>query len=169
MTPEPLPPAPAGRFDVEDFLRRSQHQIWNWRLVGEVDALCRDDFVCHGPAGRELEGRKAYQASILATMAAFPDLMVHLDDLIWEGDEMDGYRAATRWTLLGTHEGPGVYGEPTGKRVKLGGISHHLIEGGRFVAEWSEHNELAVLKQLHVPPEEGVAAMADDQEETDEE
>jgi len=168
-TPGPMSPAPAGRFDVDDFLRRSIHLIWNWRLVGEVDALCQDDFVCHGPAGQELDGREVYRGYILATLAAFPDLMVHLDDLIWEGDEKDGCRAATRWTLMGTHEGPSVYGEPTGKRVQLSGISHYLIQDGRFVEEWSESNEFAVLKQLHVPPEEGDGGMADGHEETDEE
>ena len=168
-TPEQLPPAPAGPFDVEDFLRRSIHRIWNWRLLGELEAVCGDNFVCHGPAGGETAGREAYRGTILATLGAFPNLMVHLDDLIWEGDERDGYRAAARWTALGTHEGPGVYGEPTGKRVQLSGISHSLIRDGRVVVEWREHNEFALLKQLYVPPEPVVDGAADDQAETDEE
>jgi predicted ester cyclase len=168
-TPQPLLPAPAGSFDVEDFLHRSMHRIWNWRLLGEVEAVCGDEFICHGPAGREIEGREAYQGTILATLGAFPDLMVCLDDLIWEGDGREGYRAAARWTALGTHEGPGDLGGPTGKRVQLCGISHFTIRDGRVVEEWHEHNEFALLKQLYVPPEQVGEGAADDRQETGEE
>ena len=81
-------------------------------------------------------------------MAAFPDARMDVDDLYWVGDEGEGHRVATRWTLTGTHDGPGAHGSPTGKAVRVMGITHHLIRGGRFVREWTVFDELALLKQV---------------------
>jgi len=36
--------------------------------------------------------------------------------------------APTRWTMQGTHYGPGWYGPPTGKRIRILGISHQIVE-----------------------------------------
>ena len=69
----------------------------------------------------------------------------------WNDNEGDGYRVAVRWSLVGTHSGAGVYGEPTGKRVHIMGISHHHVQDGKFAAEWTVFDEIALLKQLHTP------------------
>ena len=53
--------------------------------------------------------------------------------------------------MLGTHKGPGVYGEPTGRPVEVMDITHHLLEEGRFVEEWTVFDELALLGQIQVP------------------
>ena len=84
-------------------------------------------------------------------MAAFPDAALTVDHVCWLGNEQDGYRVATRWTLQGTHQGPGVYGEPTGKRVRLMGITHQHLEGDKFTREWTAFDEFALLKQLYLP------------------
>ena len=38
-----------------------------------------------------------------------------------------------------------------GKRIRLLGITHHLLRGGRFVQEWTAFDEFALLKQLYAP------------------
>jgi predicted ester cyclase len=58
--------------------------------------------------------------------------------------------------LQGTHQGPGLYGEPTGKRVSIMGISHYHLKNGKFVEEWTVFDEIAVLKQLYTPPVEDI-------------
>jgi len=58
---------------------------------------------------------------------------------------------ATRWTFQGTHTGPSWYGLPTGKRVRLIGVSHSEIENNRVVREWLLYDEVALLKQLNYP------------------
>ena len=81
-------------------------------------------------------------------MAAFPDLTLTVDHVCFLGDMQSG-RVATRWFIQGAHEGPGWYGEPTGKRIFTLGITHHKIENGRFVQEWTCFDEFALLKQLY--------------------
>ncbi len=82
-------------------------------------------------------------------LAALPDAVLNVDHVCSLGSEEDGYRVATRWTLIGAHEGPGVYGEPTGKRIYLMGITHQEIKGGKIVREWTIFDEFALLKQLY--------------------
>ena len=66
-----------------------------------------------------------------------------------QGSAEAGYRVAVRWTLLGTHEGHGIYGRPTGKRVRILGISHQHVRDGKFVAEWTVFDELALMAQMY--------------------
>lgn len=58
---------------------------------------------------------------------------------------------AARWRLDGTHDGPGRWGEPTGRRISLLGFSHHLVVDDRISAEWTVFDEFALLKQIHAP------------------
>ncbi|MDX1522663.1 MAG: ester cyclase [Anaerolineae bacterium] len=144
-------PPPADEFDPEDFVRRSIHEIWNWRLLNKVKDYYVPNYFAHTSTNRQLYGLGDFKAYILARLAAFPDLVVLVDHICWLSNGPDGYRVATRWTLQGTHDGPGVYGEPTGKRIRLMGITHHEIQNGQFIREWSLFDEFALLKQLYAP------------------
>jgi predicted ester cyclase len=53
--------------------------------------------------------------------------------------------------MRGTHTGYSFYGEPTGKRINVLGVSHHLIQNGRIQREWTLFDEFALLKQLYRP------------------
>jgi hypothetical protein len=57
-------------------------------------------------------GRDAIAAAAAGFMRDFPDLVVAMDSV-----SLDGERAVYRWTLTGTHTGPGE----TGKRVRISG------------------------------------------------
>ncbi len=61
---------------------------------------------------------------------------------------IEGYAVATRWSILGTHTGPGIYGEPTGRRVAMWGITQHVIRSGKIVEEWTTWNEFDVMQQI---------------------
>ena len=147
-SPLPLPPAPDD-FDIEDFVRRSHHYIWNWRLLDRVDEAYAPQVRVHGPTDRELYGRGDYKAYVLSLLAAFPDLVHQIDDLYWMGNDRDGYLTAVRWSIVGTHRGPGFYGEPTGRRVVMWGITQQRILGGRIVEEWTAANEFDLLQQIY--------------------
>ena len=82
-------------------------------------------------------------------LAMFPDAAHRVDDLYWMGNDRDGYTVAVRWTLDGTHRGPGPYGPPTGRRVRQWGLTHLLVRDGMIVEEWTYSNEFDVLQQIH--------------------
>lgn len=147
---QPPPPVqPVDENDVEGFVRRSFHEIWNWRLLNKLDAYYAPNYLAWVPPYRKLYGRGDYMAWILARMAAFSDLALTVDHVCYLGNMQRG-RVATRWIMQGTHDGPGWYGEPTGKRTFLLGITHQEIRDGKFVQEWSCFDEFALLKQLYL-------------------
>ena len=145
--PEHLPPA-AGGFDVGDFLRRMYHYVWNWRMVGKVRDAYAPNLRFFGPSDRMGYGRGEYQSFVLSLLAMFPDLVHTIDDVYWMGNAQDGFTASTRWSMVGTHTGPGVYGKPTGRRVYMWGITQHYIKDGRITEEWMMFNEFEVLQQI---------------------
>ena len=62
--------------------------------------------------------------------------------------QRDEYRCATRWTILGTHKGIGIYGPATGVRAVITGITHHLVRDGKFVEEWTIYDEMAIRRKI---------------------
>ena len=150
-TPTPVPEPTSDEFDPEYFVRCAFHEIWNWRLLNRIDDYFMPNYWCRVSTDRTLYGLGDYKAYILGWMAAFSDLVVLVDHVCWVQDAPDRFRIATRWTLQGTHDGPGVLGTPTGKRIRAIGITHQEVEAGRCVREWTVFDEFALLKQLYRP------------------
>lgn len=148
LPPVSLPPAPGSDFDVEDLVRRTQHEIWNWRLFNRIYSAYAPSFQCWTAGNRNIYGLGDYQAYVMALIAMFPDAHMQIDHLYWQGNDEEGYRVASRWTLQGTHRGAGVYGPPSGRRANIMGISHLWIQHGVFVREWTVFDEVALLRQL---------------------
>ena len=141
--------SPSGTgFDVNDFVRRTLHNIWNWRMLGQIRHHYAANYQCHISGNRDLYGRGDYTQWVFTLLAAFPDAQLICDQLFWMDDGNGCYRTSLRWSLLGTHTGSGVFGEPTGVRCRLWGITQHHIRDGQFVEEWTYTNELAVMKRL---------------------
>ena len=146
--PPPNPEKTAEGFDPGWFVRRSLNEMWNWRRFDKLKEYFVPNYLCHTSSDRTIYGLGDYGSYVLAFVAAFPDLRMNVDDVYWVGNGRDGFRVATRWSLIGTHDGPSAYGMPTGKPVNVMGITHHLIRDGRFVGEWTVFDELALLKQI---------------------
>lgn len=147
-TPEVISPRTGGGFDVVDFIRRTRHEIWNWRLLGTIEDAYTEDAVFHGPSDRSIDDREGFTGFVLSLLGSFPDLAVFVDDVLWNGEGEERYRSSARWTLLGTHRGTGPYGRPSGKRVRAMGMTNSILRNGRVVEEWTELGEFAMLRQI---------------------
>jgi predicted ester cyclase len=93
-----------------------------------------------------LEGRKMFAA---AFFAAFPDIHVHVEDLLAEGE-----RTVLRWSAHGTHQGELMGIPATGKSVNMTGIAIDRFENGRSVEHWEEIDQMGLMQQLGVIPTE---------------
>jgi len=125
--------------------------VWNARMLGQLERLYAPDAVVWVPGNRRIKGPAELTAYVLGLLAAFPDGAMQLERVTWNGTEAEGYRVAARWTFQGTHRGPGRYGPPSGRRVRILGISHLEVRGGRIEREYMVWNEFALLKQIHWP------------------
>jgi predicted ester cyclase len=59
------------------------------------------------------------------------------------------------WTVRGTHQGEvEEFGPSTGRQVEIKGITIHRIEDGKIVEEWEGYDNLSILQQLGLAPEQ---------------
>lgn len=149
--PEELPAAGGKPLDVEDLVRRCRHDVWNRRMVGHVDRYYASNAVVHAASDRELYGPGDVKQDVLAHLAMLPDARMHVDEVYWNEDAAGAQHVAVRWTLVGTNTGQSRYCPPTGRRVRILGITHQRMVGGLVVEEWSEYSELNLMKQLLLP------------------
>jgi predicted ester cyclase len=133
----------------QDFIRAVLENLWNARLVNMVRLHYAPGHVAFLPDSRKLYGHGDYENFVITLMASFPDIALTIDHQCVQGSAERGFRVATRFTLQGTHDGYGPYGSPTGRRIFLIGISHHVIRGGKIVQEWTLFDEFVLLKQLY--------------------
>jgi len=80
--------------------------------------------------------------------SSFPGAEVDIHHVIGRHDEGLGLRAAVRWSMTGTHSGPGRFGEPSGATVHIMGISHAEFGPWGLRREYVLFDEVAVWKQI---------------------
>ena len=139
---------PIDGFDVDKFARSTMEKLWNGRDFEVLNKAYDSGFSFEGPTDRKFYGSASYKALLKELATAFPDLQLQIDEVYWMGNDVEGYLTSERWSAEGTHSGPGLYGEPTGKTVQIWGITQHHIIGGKIVAEWMLFNELDLMMQL---------------------
>ncbi len=149
--PPDVYPAASGDFDPEDFVRRAIHEVWNWRMLNRIREWYAPNVTAYVSTNRTLYGTGDYKMWVLGLLGPFPDALVTVDHVCWLPNGPGGYRVATRWTIQGTHLGPGPYGPPSGKRIRLIGVTHQHIQDGKVAREWTIFDEFALLKQLYAP------------------
>jgi steroid delta-isomerase-like uncharacterized protein len=126
--------------------RRSWEAPENLDLIDEVYTA---DVVWHEP-DQEIRGLEQAKQFVTTYKSAFPDLNATVEDVIAEGDKV-----VTRWTIRGTHQGEiEEFGPPTGRQAELQGITIHRIEDGKIVEEWNRYDNLSLLQQLGLAPEQ---------------
>jgi len=126
--------------------RRSWEAPDNLDILDEVYA---PDFVWHEP-DQEIRGPEEARQFITMYKTAFPDLSATVEDEIAEGDKV-----VTRWTIRGTHQGEiEEFGPATGRQMELEGITISRIKGDQIVEEWNRYDNLSVMQQLGLAPEQ---------------
>lgn len=138
---------PVAGFDVDAFVRAGFDRLWNQRDYTALTDSYAPDFAFRGTSDRA-GGAAARRQHLESLAAAFPDLELQVDEVYWMGNERQGYLAAARWSAVGAHLGAGPYGEPTGCKAQLWGLTQHRIIDGRIVEEWALFNELDLMMQL---------------------
>lgn len=128
-------------------VRHFVEQGFNRQNMAEFERYFSPQLVDHAlppgmPSGRE--GRKLFAQ---AFFAAFPDIHVHIDDLLAEGD-----RTVLRWSAHGTHQGELMGIPATGKSVHITGIAIDRFENGQSVEHWEIIDQVGMMQQLSVVP-----------------
>jgi predicted ester cyclase len=124
-------------------------EIVNQKNPDLIEECYPPDFVWHGP-DQDIRGYELAKQLSYTFLAAFPDAEMTDEDVIAEGEKV-----VRRYTTRGTHQGETeMFGPPTGRQIELKGITIHRIEGGKIVEEWESFDNLSMMKQLGLAPEQ---------------
>ena len=138
---------PVEGFDPDAFARRIHDSVWNddMAVIGECYA---PDVVFEGATGREFQGTDAYRVYFINLRTAFPAMTVQVDEVYWMGNDAEGWRISTRWSADADHSGAGIYGDPTGQRCQIWGITQWHVKDGKITKEAQLFNELDLMMQI---------------------
>jgi steroid delta-isomerase-like uncharacterized protein len=135
--------------DKKDLTRRAWEELMNRKNLDAIEEFYAPDLVWHEP-DQDIHGYEQAKQFTSTFIAAFPDINMTVDDVLAEGDKVVG-----RWTVRGTHQGETEdYGPPTGRQMVLEGITMHRFEGDKIVEEWERYDNLGMLQQLGLAPEQ---------------
>ncbi|NYI78898.1 ester cyclase [Nocardioides panzhihuensis] len=113
--------------------------IFNERDAEMVARNYREDAVQHLGTDRSNSSVAAIARWFQRWLDRCPDLVCTIDDSYWRPEDgTNPDRVATQWTLRGEHRGT---------PFRIACVSHHHLRDGRIVAEWTEYDELALLRQ----------------------
>jgi predicted ester cyclase len=115
-------------------------------------ALLDDDLVSHGALG-DVHGPDGFIGVMLHNVRrGFPDAQIDLVAAIEEDDLV-----SFRLDGVGTHRGPFLGVEPTGRTVRIRGIHHVRFRDGRIVEHWQGPDILAMLVDMGLFPPRALA------------
>lgn len=100
------------------------------------------------PGGRTAHGVVEADRFWLALRASFPSAELVIEHRIGREDLMMPPRSAVRWSLIGRHEGRGMFGAPTGATVHLRGGSHTEWGPRGIRRDYVLFDEVHVWKQI---------------------
>ena len=133
---------------VREFGRQVTEVVWNRAQVGRLGEFYVEAIVRHVPERPDpIVGLEANKAYIRQLVEAFPDSHIEIRRML-----VDGEWAAMHWVWTGTHTRnlPGL--PPTGRKVRLVGVSIVHLGNGKAVEIWDFDDQLSMLQQLGVIP-----------------
>ncbi|MDO8691753.1 MAG: ester cyclase [Dehalococcoidia bacterium] len=136
--------------DKKALVREATYEIWNNGNFGVLEKAYTSDYVSHDTSSPEPLNAQAFKESVTLYRAAFPDMLVKVEDEILEGDML-----VERWSATCTHRGEFMGLPPTGKKLSLTGISVVRLRADKIAESWENYDALGMLQQLGAAPAPG--------------
>ena len=138
--------------DLRDFILKITYRIWE---EGGIDRI-RDYYGESTPLKTPLNVTNSAEDVVRSTremLQMFPDRQLYGEDVIGAENPVGTYYSSHRILSTMTHEGDGVFGSPTGKKVVTRTIADCICRQNQVVDEWLVRDQSAILLQLGVDPE----------------
>ncbi|GAC1487053.1 MAG: ester cyclase [Candidatus Limnocylindrales bacterium] len=128
-------------------VRRYLLEILNYRDTDALDSAVDADYVDHVAFAGQVPGIAGVRHRVATLLGSLdPQWTVH--DLVAERDLV-----MVRWTLAGTHRGPFLGVNATGRPVSFNGIDIYRVSNGKLVEHWNVVDLLEFYRQVGMTSE----------------
>lgn len=134
--------------DPVTFVENTLNTIWNQKMVGAIYETFASGIRVYRSCQEELYGQESLMVEIVERLAAFPDLRLTIENVIWQGSAEQGYRVSVRMNFAGHNLGGSRYGAATQHEFQQAALMNGRIMNGRFVEIWVAEDERSLVEQL---------------------
>ena len=132
----------------KELARRALEEIYAKGNLELANELVHPDFVDHEPAHPDQPtGPESVRQTARRLRSAFGELRFEIEDEIAEADKV-----VQLVTMRGSHTGPLMDREPTGRAFAVRHVYIWRIADGRIVDHWGSRDDLGLLAQLGILP-----------------
>jgi predicted ester cyclase len=137
--------------DIVDYIVRCTHRIWDERDIGLIYSHYTHNCVLYGTMGT-IYTREEIVRDTIQRLVSFPERRGMATQVIWSGNDRDGFYTSHLVTGSGRHTQAGHYWPPTGRSFTSRTIADCMIHENRIYREWVVADTMAVLRQLGLDP-----------------
>jgi predicted ester cyclase len=107
------------------------------------DPAVLEELTVPGYVDHDLPSGVTPRQSIGMFRAGFSDARFDVEDVVAAGD-----RVAVRYSIDATHDGDFFGVPPSGRRVRLEGISIYRVEHDRLAEAWVQYDQAGLMRQI---------------------
>jgi len=133
--------------NIIDYIVRITYKIWEELDVEYIAYTYSDQSEVYDDYGLQ-RGSKKIIADTHHTTAAFSNIRLLADEVIWAGNDEIGYHTSHRTIIRGTNDGESRYGPATGKDVDILVIANCVALDNEIFLEHVLYNNSCMLQQL---------------------
>lgn len=148
--------------DLPDYIEKVTREIWEERGIGgSLDKYYAPDVIVRA-SNAIITNNRGVAAATLATLHEFPDRQLVYEDVIWIGNEDDGFLSSHRLISVMHKQGDGVYGPASGAMVRSRIIADCVVRDNQITEEWLVRDHASFAVCLGETPEALGRRLAED-------
>ena len=133
--------------DIVDYIVRITHRIWEEKDIGYIYDTYSHNAKVYDDYGLQY-GRDKIVADTVHTINAFPDIRLFADEIVWAGDDEEGFHTSHRTLITGHNTGYSKYGPPTGRKIVCWCMANCVVLANEIVDEWVIYDTSCLIQQL---------------------
>ncbi|HEV2518039.1 MAG TPA: ester cyclase [Devosia sp.] len=133
--------------DIVDYIVRCTHKIWDERDIGLIYTHYTHNCVLYGTMGT-IYNREDVVRDTIQRLVSFPERRGMATQVIWNGNDKDGFYTSHLVTGSGRHTQFGHLGQPTGRPFVSRTIADCMILRNKIYREWVVADTAAIIRQL---------------------
>jgi predicted ester cyclase len=145
--------------DIVDYIIRCTHRIWDERDVGLIYTHYTHNCVAYSSLGT-VYNREDIVRETIQRIVELPDRRGMATQVIWRGDDVNGFYTSHLVTGSGRHTEYGMFGKPTGRTFVARTIADCMIHENKIYREWLVRDNMALIVQLGLDPHAVATDMA---------